>query len=52
LGGPIQKNKLFFFAGFQGTSTRQNPTGTIAFVPTAQMLSGLYNLRQRLPIRH
>src|SRR5206468_420587 len=25
LGGPIQKNKLFFFGGFQGTKVRQDP---------------------------
>jgi len=40
VGAPIKKNKLFFFAGFQGTETRQTPSDTIAFVPTAQMLSG------------
>jgi len=40
VGAPIKKNKLFFFAGFQGTETRQTPSDTIAFVPTAQMLTG------------
>jgi hypothetical protein len=39
-GGPIRKNKLFFFAGFQETNTRQTPSDSIAFVPTAQMLAG------------
>ena len=39
-GGPILKNKLFFFLGYQGTTQRSNPTTGIAFVPTAQMLSG------------
>jgi hypothetical protein len=40
IGGPIRKNKLFFFAGFQDTLVRQNPTATPAFVPTADMLAG------------
>src|SRR5262252_2142588 len=25
LGGPIKANKLFFFGGYQGTTTRQDP---------------------------
>ena len=40
LGGPIKKNKLFFFIGEQTTTKRSAPTTSIAFVPTAQMLSG------------
>jgi hypothetical protein len=40
LGGPIQKNKLFFFVGYQGTKTRSDPADRTGFVPTAQMLSG------------
>jgi len=40
IGGPIKRNKVFFFSGYQGTQLRQTPAPTIAFVPTAQMLSG------------
>src|SRR5437588_2914726 len=40
VGGPIVKNKLFFFAGLQSTIIRSQPRTVVAFVPTAQMLAG------------
>jgi hypothetical protein len=40
VGGPIRQNKLFFFGGYQGTLTRQDPVGQRAFVPTAAMMGG------------
>jgi len=40
LGGPIIKNKLFFFAGQQTTIERSTPGQVITFIPTAQMLGG------------
>ena len=39
-GGPIRKNKLFFFGGFQRTSQRSAPSGLTAFIPTAATLTG------------
>jgi hypothetical protein len=39
-GGPIQKDKLFFFVGYQGTVVRQTPISSSTYVPTAQMLAG------------
>src|SRR5439155_8710603 len=39
-GGPINQNKLFFFGGYQGTTTRQDPVIQRANVPTAAMLAG------------
>ena len=40
VGGPIEKNKLFFFLGYQGTLIRSMPAATPAVIPTPSMLAG------------
>src|SRR4029077_6853420 len=40
LGGPIAKNRVFFFGGYQGTLLRQDPSEQVALIPTAAMLTG------------
>ena len=39
-GGPILRDRLFFFGGYQGTITHTAPPTTTSFVPTAQVLQG------------
>jgi hypothetical protein len=40
IGGRIIPNRLFFFAGYQGTIVRSNPPTTITFVPNQAMRNG------------
>ncbi len=40
LGGPIAKDRLFFFDGYQGTDEKSNPATNTSFAPTAAMLAG------------
>src|SRR5438552_3696813 len=40
IGGPIKKDKVFFFTGYQGTLLRQTPIQNTVFVPTPQMFTG------------
>src|SRR5258706_8958757 len=40
LGGPILKNRLFFFGAYQSSRSTQTPADPVAFVPTAAMMAG------------
>ena len=40
IGGPIKKDKVFGFFGYQGTRIRTAPPSSITFVPTQAVLSG------------
>lgn len=40
IGGPILKDKLFYFGTYQGTKIRSAAQGNVAFVPTAAQRTG------------
>jgi carboxypeptidase family protein len=40
LGGPLVRNRLFFFGAYQGTTVRQTPATNIRWVPSTAMLAG------------
>src|SRR5688572_9316015 len=40
IGGPIVRDRLFFFGAYQGTKTDERPSEDVRFVPTAAMLAG------------
>jgi hypothetical protein len=42
IGGPVVKNKLFFFFGYQGLRVRPEAAATSAFLPSAQEKQGIF----------
>jgi hypothetical protein len=44
IGGPIKRDKLFFFAGYQGTRQRSDPSNRIAYTPTQASLNGDFSV--------
>ena len=51
IGGPVMKNRLFFFGGFQGTRIRNFTGGRSASVPTAAKSPGDFTALLQRPIR-
>ncbi|MBS1825647.1 MAG: TonB-dependent receptor [Acidobacteria bacterium] len=49
-GGPILRNKLFFFASYQGIRTRAESSSTSAFPPTAQERAGDFSGSNPAPV--
>jgi len=46
-GGPIVKNRTFFFSSYQGTNQDQRPTSRSSLVPTAAMRAGDFSALSR-----
>ncbi|MGO9255450.1 MAG: carboxypeptidase regulatory-like domain-containing protein [Bryobacteraceae bacterium] len=44
VGGPVKKDRLFFFGGYQGTRQRSNPASSTAYDPTAATLAGDFSV--------
>jgi hypothetical protein len=51
IGGPIARNRTFFFASYQGTNERRRPTQRSSLVPSAAMRSGDFSAIAR-PLRN
>jgi hypothetical protein len=47
VGGPIVRDRLFYFGTFQGTRLRNTPAGRISFVPTAAERAGDFSATSR-----
>jgi hypothetical protein len=47
VGGPIVKDRLFYFGTFQGTRVRSEPAGRVAFVPTEAERRGDFSSTSR-----
>lgn len=49
VGGPIVKDRLFYFASFQGTTINNISEGNVAFVPTAAERQGIFSSTVKNP---
>lgn len=52
VGGPLRKDKLFGFFGYQGTRTRTAPAQNISFVPTQAALGGDFSALESASCQH
>jgi len=50
IGGPILKNKLFYFASFQGTTINNVTEASVAFVPTTAERQGIFPTTVKNPV--
>jgi hypothetical protein len=50
IGGPILKNRLFFFGSYQGGRIRQDASATSAFPPTAAERTGNFSASNPAPV--
>jgi hypothetical protein len=44
VGGPVIKDKIFLFSGYQGTRTRTAPPQSVSYVPTQAALNGDFSV--------
>jgi Carboxypeptidase regulatory-like domain len=44
VGGPVIKDKIFLFSGYQGTRTRTAPPQSVSYVPTQMALNGDFSV--------
>jgi hypothetical protein len=49
IGGPVIKDKTFFFFGYQQTEIRDTANGNVAYVPTAAELAGNFPATSSAP---
>ena len=49
VGGPILKDRLFYFASFQGTTINNISEANVAFVPTAAERQGIFSTTVKNP---
>lgn len=50
VGGPILKNRLFYFGSYQGIRTRQEQSATSAFPPTSAERAGNFSASNPAPV--
>jgi hypothetical protein len=52
IGGPVVKNKLFFFFGYEGLRIRPAASGASVYAPTEEQKSGVFSQTITDPLTH